>query len=97
MANFARIINSVAVDVSADPKSCFTPDLAERFVQVPDCVTNGWRLLAGDPPDGEWQEPPPPPTPPAPVEPSRAEQIDAALAELAALSKVIEALKAGSP
>ena len=32
MTNFARIIDSVAVDVSADPENSFHPDIAAQFV-----------------------------------------------------------------
>lgn len=42
MANFARVINNVAVDVSTDPDNDFHPDIAAQFVSVPDDVTNGW-------------------------------------------------------
>lgn len=58
MANFARIINDVAVDVSSNPAEQFHPDIAAEFRPVPDEVRQGWRLVSGT-----WTEP-------APVEPS---------------------------
>jgi hypothetical protein len=70
--NFARIINDVAVDVSADPESSFHPTIAAEFTQVPDAVQPGWKLV-----NGTWAAPsdqsapePPAPTPPkvSPVE-----------------------------
>lgn len=52
MTNYARIINGVAVDVSAAPERCFHPIVAAEFVVVPDSVQHGWRLN-GD----SWQAP----------------------------------------
>ena len=63
MANFARIIDNVAVDVSTEPALAFHQDIAAQFVEVPDEVQQGWLLV-----DGEWQAPPAPPEP-EPVEP----------------------------
>lgn len=66
MANFARIIGGVAVDVSAAPAAHYHPAIAAEFEGVPDTVRPGWRLV-----DGAWQAPPDPeplPEPePAPV------------------------------
>lgn len=53
MANFARIIDNVAVDVSDDPENHFHPTLAAQFVAVPDEVTNGWRRDS----KGKWSAP----------------------------------------
>ena len=65
MANFARIINAVAVDVSTDPTNQFHPDIAREFVPVPDNVKPGWIRK-----DGEWQAPESAPQPdPEPVYP----------------------------
>lgn len=65
MANFARIINEVAVDVSDDPAEQFHPDVAKDFVPVPDQVENGWTVEAG-----KWSAPTPvEPVAPAPVYP----------------------------
>lgn len=50
--NFARIINKVAVDVSAAPQEQFHPDIAKDFEQVHDAVQTGWVRV-----DGEWQVP----------------------------------------
>ena len=64
MSNFARIINDVAVDVSADPENSFHPDIAAQFVAVPDTVQAGW--IKGS--DGKWSAPAPTPEPaPAPA------------------------------
>ena len=52
MTNFARIIHSVAVDVSHDPESHFHPDIASEFQPVPDDVRAGWRLI-----DDTWTAP----------------------------------------
>ena len=59
MTNFARIINDVAVDVSADPQNSFHPDIAAEFVAVPDNVRAGWIKGA----DGKWSAPAPTPEP----------------------------------
>ena len=50
--NFARVINGMAVDVSADPTNHFHTSLAVEFVEVPAQVQTGWRLV-----DGTWQAP----------------------------------------
>ena len=42
MTNYARIIDNVAVDVSADPSNEFHPSIAAEFVEVPDTVQPGW-------------------------------------------------------
>jgi len=52
MTNFARIINNVAVDVSANPAECFHPTIAAEFVSVPDAVQHGWMRT-----DGKWAAP----------------------------------------
>lgn len=52
--NYARIINSVAVDVSTDPANQFHPTIAAEFTQVPDDVVRGSTLV-----DGAWQAPVP--------------------------------------
>lgn len=52
MTNYARIINGLAVDVSADPENSFHPIIAAEFVAVPDEVTHGWALT-----EGEWSAP----------------------------------------
>jgi len=59
MTNFARIIDNVAVDVSADPHNSFHPDIAVEFVAVPDNVAPGWVKGA----DGKWSAPAPAPAP----------------------------------
>ncbi|MBP9942073.1 MAG: hypothetical protein KBF33_11885 [Comamonas sp.] len=54
MTNFARIIDNVAVDVSAAPEDHYHPALASQFVAVPAQVRAGWRL------NGEtWEAPTP--------------------------------------
>jgi len=52
MANFARIIDNVAIDVSETPEDHFHPDIAAEFVSVPDQVASGWRLI-----DDMWSAP----------------------------------------
>lgn len=61
--NFARIVDGVAIDVSAAPAEAYHPIIAEQFVAVPDEVMAGWRL------DGEEWSPPAAddPAPAAPV------------------------------
>lgn len=66
MANFARIINDVAVDVSTDPANSFHPEIARQFEPVPDEVRPGWIRA-----DGQWSAPTPTPQPePVPVYPT---------------------------
>lgn len=60
MANYARIINNVAVDVSTNPQEEFHPDIAAQFEPVPDEVKQGWIRNEA----GEWEAPAPTPTPP---------------------------------
>ena len=62
MTNYARIINNVAVDVSATPAQHFHPTLAAQFVAVPDTVKPGW-IKSG----GTWAAPPEAPAAPAPA------------------------------
>lgn len=65
MANFARVINNIAVDVSTDPNNQFHPDIAREFEPVPDEVKPGWVRT-----DGKWEAPGPTPQPePGPVYP----------------------------
>lgn len=52
--NYARIINSVAVDVSTDPANQFHPTIAAEFTQVPDDVVRGSKLE-----NGNWVHPAP--------------------------------------
>ena len=52
--SYARIINSVAVDVSSDPAKHFHPQIAAEFEAVPAEVRPGWRLEAET---GEWSAP----------------------------------------
>ena len=58
MSNFARVVNSVAVDISSDPAANVHPIVAAEFISVPDEVSVGWLLV-----DGDWKEPGPQPTP----------------------------------
>lgn len=65
MANYARIISDVAVDVSTDPTNQFHPDIAAQFEPVPDEVQAGWIRK-----DGQWSAPAPTPQPePVPAYP----------------------------
>ena len=52
MANFARIVDNVAVDVSTNPAEEFHPEIAALFVEVPSQVEPQWRVI-----DGAWQPP----------------------------------------
>jgi hypothetical protein len=65
MPTYARIINTVAVDVTtADPATAYHPTIAAEFVTGPDDVRAGWRH---DPDTDTWTAPPPAPDPdPAP-------------------------------
>ena len=85
MANFARVIDSTAVDVSTDPTNHFHPSIAAEFVSVPDYVAPQWRMV-----DDEWQAPPAPePAPePEPVTPAeiRRAEIEAELTAIDAAS-----------
>ncbi|MBX9934573.1 MAG: hypothetical protein K2Y56_24160 [Methylobacterium sp.] len=47
MANYANVIDNIAIDVSANPEAEFHPDVAQRFVLVPDEVRPGWTLAGG--------------------------------------------------
>ena len=58
MANYARIINNVAVDVSPNPQEEFHPDIAAQFEPVPDEVKQGWIRNEA----GEWEAPEPEPS-----------------------------------
>lgn len=62
MANYARIIEGVAVDVSATPIKNYHPDVAAQFVSVPDRVQLQWRVK-----DGVWSAPAEPVITVAPV------------------------------
>lgn len=52
MSNYARIVENVAVDVSAAPYEHFHPTLAGEFVEVPAEVQAGWIKV-----DGVWAAP----------------------------------------
>lgn len=46
---YARIVNGIAVDVRTEsPGGCFTPDVVEEFVNVPDNVEEHWILTGTD-------------------------------------------------
>ena len=65
MANYARVINNTAVDVSTDPTNQFHPDIAREFEPVPDEVQAGWVRT-----DGQWSAPTPTPQPEPEPEPT---------------------------
>jgi len=55
----AFIQNNIAVEVvQSNPSMLFVPQYAAQFVEVPDVVMQGWRLI-----DSEWLEPLPVPIP----------------------------------
>lgn len=56
MTIFARIINNIAVDVTANP-SVYHPSLACTFVHVPDNIQDGWIFT---PSTNTWVSPTPP-------------------------------------
>lgn len=56
MANYARIKNGTAIDVSAEPEAQFHPDIVAQFEPVPDTVERGWRVDDA----GAWAAPPAP-------------------------------------
>ena len=55
MTNYAHVIDNVAIDVTASPATSFHPEIAGRFIAVPDDVRPGWILN-----NGSWSAPPPP-------------------------------------
>lgn len=59
MKNYARIIEKVAVDVSANPSETFHPDIAAQFEEVPSKVRQGWIRDES----GTWSAPEPAPAP----------------------------------
>lgn len=59
MKNYARIIDTVAVDVSANPQESFHPDIAAQFEEVPANVQQGWVRDE----TGGWSAPAPTPSP----------------------------------
>lgn len=67
---FARIIDSVAIDVSNNPEEHFHPNIAAEFVSVPDTVKPGWRLI-----DEEWTAPEASSVPEVVVEPKEVDPI----------------------
>lgn len=83
MANFARIIDAVAVDVSTDPTNSFHPTIAADFVEVPHEVRHGWRLA-----DGVWTPPPEPEPVPTP-EPEPEPAPDLRITRLAFLNRFL--------
>lgn len=63
MANYARVLNGAAVDVSADPGAQFHPSIAVEFEPVPDEVRPGWTVDEA----GNWSAPPVPEPEPEPA------------------------------
>lgn len=45
MANYARVIDGIAIDVSTNPAEEFHPDIAGEFIKVPAAVERGWVLV----------------------------------------------------
>lgn len=94
MANFARIISNVAVDVSSNPAEQFHPGIADQFEPVPDEVKAGWvRNEAGD-----WEAPAPSPEPdPAPTEAPKVSPVEFKLLFTAQERVAIKAARATDP
>ncbi|MCY1705476.1 hypothetical protein [Pannonibacter sp. SL95] len=67
MTKFARIIDGIAVDVTAaDPSGLYHPDVASQFVSVPAQVERGWRKQGST-----WSAPEAPAETPATAVPRR--------------------------
>ena len=89
MPNFARIIDNVAIDVSDNPDESFHPDIAAEFVNVPDTVKPGWRLV-----DEEWVAPE---VPEVVIEPKEVDPITFKLLFTSAERIAAKALRASDP
>ena len=72
MKNYARIIENVAVDVSANPQECFHPDIAAQFEEVPANVQQGWVRDE----NGGWSAPAPTPSPEPGAESKRVSPVE---------------------
>lgn len=92
MANFARIIDSVAIDVSNNPEEHFHPDIAAEFVSVPDTVKPGWRLV-----DEEWVAPEVLSVPEVVIEPKEVDPITFKLLFTSSERIAAKALRASDP
>ena len=91
MANYARIINNVAVDVSPNPQEEFHPDIAAQFEPVPDEVKQGWIRNEA----GEWEAPAPSPEPePTPSEATKVSPVEFKLLFTSAERVAIKAARA---
>jgi len=96
MANYARIINNVAVDVSTNPQEQFHPDIAAEFEPVPDDVQAGWIRNEA----GEWEAPAPATAPeptPAPTESPKVSPVEFKLLFTSAERVAIKAARANDP
>lgn len=89
---FARIIDNVAIDVSANPTESFHPDVAAEFVNVPDIVEYGWRLI-----NGEWVAPEVVIVPEVAIEPKEVDLITFKLLFTSAERVAAKALRASDP
>lgn len=89
---FAKIIDNVAIDVSANPTESFHPDVAAEFVNVPDIVEYGWRLI-----NGEWVAPEVVIVPEVAIEPKEVDPITFKLLFTSAERVAAKALRASDP
>lgn len=89
---FAKIIDNVAIDVSANPTESFHPDVAAEFVNVPDIVEYGWRLI-----NGEWVAPEVVIVPEVAIEPKEVAPITFKLLFTSAERVAAKALRASDP
>ena len=89
---FAKIIDNVAIDVSANPTESFHPDVAAEFVNVPDIVEYGWRLI-----NGEWVAPEVVIVPEVAIEPKEVGPITFKLLFTSAERVAAKALRATDP
>lgn len=89
---FAKIIDNVAIDVSANPTESFHPDVAAEFVNVPDIVEYGWRLI-----NGEWVAPEVVIVPEVAIKPKEVDPITFKLLFTSAERVAAKALRATDP
>lgn len=93
---YARIIDTIAIDVRTEsPKGFFVPEVVAEFVDVPDEVQDGWRVV-----DGVWtisSLDPAPALEPAPPEPPKLSPVQFKMCFTAQERIAIKALRATNP
>lgn len=93
MKNFARIIENVAIDVSANPDECFHPEIAAQFEEVPANVQQGWIRDES----GKWSAPVPAPAPEPGAESKRVSPVEFKLLFTSAERIAIKAARENDP